>query len=184
MVFDTDSVASRQVVRREQYQVSLELETEAPGDVTAPERRRFLERFIGWSAALVGAVTLVPGIGLALRPIVAGAGANRRKLVFQPGQRATKDTFVSVRYDGQEETAAPLFVRLQDDGTPLVLSSVCTHAGCAVQWHGSQNEFVCPCHGGHFDAAGRNVSGPPPRPLDHLKAELANGAIFVEVPQA
>ena len=47
-----------------------------------------------------------------------------------------------------------------------VLSSICPHLGCPLNWHPDHAEFVCPCHGGVFDAHGRHVAGPPPRSMD------------------
>lgn len=41
----------------------------------------------------------------------------------------------------------------------------CTHTGCEVRWAQSEQAYVCPCHDGRFDAAGRVVGGPPPREL-------------------
>jgi len=48
-------------------------------------------------------------------------------------------------------------------------SSVCPHLGCQVHWEGDHQRFVCPCHGGIFDAAGRPVAGPPARDKQSLK---------------
>jgi cytochrome b6-f complex iron-sulfur subunit len=43
------------------------------------------------------------------------------------------------------------------------ISSVCTHLGCNVKH--TANGFECPCHGSIYDANGRVISGPAPRPL-------------------
>ncbi|MCP4603668.1 MAG: Rieske (2Fe-2S) protein [Proteobacteria bacterium] len=43
----------------------------------------------------------------------------------------------------------------------IALSDVCPHLGCRVHWESTTEEFVCPCHDGHFDASGAPVSGPP-----------------------
>ena len=57
-----------------------------------------------------------------------------------------------------------LFVVRQDDDFH-VISAVCTHLGCTVQWKSDRKTFDCPCHGSRFQADGTNVSGPAPRPL-------------------
>ena len=57
-----------------------------------------------------------------------------------------------------------LFVVRQDDDFH-VISAVCTHLGCTVQWKPDRKTFDCPCHGSRFEADGTNVSGPAPRPL-------------------
>jgi len=43
----------------------------------------------------------------------------------------------------------------------MALSDICPHLGCRVHWEAQNNEFVCPCHNGHFDAQGVPTSGPP-----------------------
>ena len=53
----------------------------------------------------------------------------------------------------------------------------CTHLGCSLRLVGQ--EFVCPCHGGVFDARGRHVAGPPPRSMDPLEHRVENGLLFV-----
>ncbi len=58
-------------------------------------------------------------------------------------------------------------------------SAKCTHLGCIVKWKESEQIFACPCHAGIFDANGRVVSGPPPRPLEQLAVEVAAGKIYV-----
>lgn len=52
-----------------------------------------------------------------------------------------------------------------------VISAVCTHLGCTVQWRG--NEFDCPCHGSRFDVNGNVLSGPAPRPLPWFEVALS-----------
>ncbi len=60
-------------------------------------------------------------------------------------------------------------------------SAICTHLGCLVDWDKQQREIVCPCHAGVFDQEGRNVSGPPPRPLPTYEVKVADGKVFVKV---
>ncbi|HUB06959.1 MAG TPA: Rieske (2Fe-2S) protein [Myxococcales bacterium] len=53
-----------------------------------------------------------------------------------------------------------------------VFSSTCPHLGCAVDWDPSARHFVCPCHDSVFALDGRVLSGPSPRPLDELPAQI------------
>lgn len=56
--------------------------------------------------------------------------------------------------------------RLSEDGTWLVTMGVCTHLGCVPL--GNEGDFggwYCPCHGSHYDTAGRIRKGPAPRNL-------------------
>ena len=55
---------------------------------------------------------------------------------------------------------------LSEDGTWLVMMGICTHLGCVPL--GNQGDFggwFCPCHGSHYDGAGRIRKGPAPRNL-------------------
>ena len=54
------------------------------------------------------------------------------------------------------------------DGELRVFKGVCTHADCNVAWRSKNNDFFCACHEGRYDEYGRNIEGPPPRPLTKL----------------
>lgn len=71
------------------------------------------------------------------------------------------------------------FVRRQPLHGLQALSAVCTHKGCPVAWRPAQKQFVCPCHGGKFDANGKNVAGPPPGPLKSLGVTVVKGVVRV-----
>lgn len=49
---------------------------------------------------------------------------------------------------------------------------VCSHADCNVSWRSTENDFFCACHDGRYDEFGKNVAGPPPRPLSKLFLQL------------
>jgi cytochrome b6-f complex iron-sulfur subunit len=71
-----------------------------------------------------------------------------------------------------------LFI-VHDEKGFLSLSARCTHLGCMVVWNRDHQMFLCPCHGGKYDAEGRNVEGPPPRPLDLLSLRLDDNGFLV-----
>jgi ubiquinol-cytochrome c reductase iron-sulfur subunit len=49
----------------------------------------------------------------------------------------------------------------------LVQVGVCTHLGCVpLGEQGDYDGWFCPCHGSHYDTAGRIRRGPAPRNLD------------------
>ncbi|BDI30685.1 hypothetical protein CCAX7_27360 [Capsulimonas corticalis] len=60
-----------------------------------------------------------------------------------------------------------------------VLSALCTHKGCTVDWSAKDNVYICPCHYGKFSRDGKNVSGPPPSPLEAVPAHVENGNLVV-----
>jgi cytochrome b6-f complex iron-sulfur subunit len=49
-----------------------------------------------------------------------------------------------------------------------------------VQYLQDKKSIYCACHGGQYDAeTGKNIAGPPPKPLAPLKAEVVDGKIIV-----
>jgi len=71
------------------------------------------------------------------------------------------------------------YALIRIDNEFRAFSKVCTHLGCIVDWKGNERIFRCPCHNAVFDASGSVVSGPAPRPLPHLKVEVAGGKVYV-----
>ncbi|MCX7824061.1 MAG: Rieske (2Fe-2S) protein, partial [Verrucomicrobiae bacterium] len=66
------------------------------------------------------------------------------------------------------------------DGTWTALSAVCTHLGCTVQYQAEKQRIFCACHGGVYDPKdGRNVSGPPPKPLRRYEVKVTDAAVVV-----
>ncbi len=55
----------------------------------------------------------------------------------------------------------------------------CTHQRCNVRWDSQRRVFVCPCHGGLFDAYGNVISGPPPRPLKRVGVKVLGNSVYL-----
>ncbi|WP_415936488.1 Rieske (2Fe-2S) protein [Streptomyces sp. 039-1] len=63
------------------------------------------------------------------------------------------------------------------DGSLTAFSSICTHAGCAINKLDGTT-LVCPCHGSEFDArTGKVLRAPATEPLNPLSVEAKNGKI-------
>ena len=58
-------------------------------------------------------------------------------------------------------------------------SATCTHLDCTVQFKKEMGLIWCACHNGKYDLNGRNVSGPPPRPLDEYRVVLQGDEILI-----
>ena len=57
----------------------------------------------------------------------------------------------------------------------LVMLGVCTHLGCVpLADKGDYDGWFCPCHGSHYDTAGRIRKGPAPTNLEIPKYEFVN----------
>jgi ubiquinol-cytochrome c reductase iron-sulfur subunit len=55
---------------------------------------------------------------------------------------------------------------LDEAGAWLVMTGVCTHLGCVpIGEAGDFGGWFCPCHGSHYDTAGRIRRGPAPENL-------------------
>jgi ubiquinol-cytochrome c reductase iron-sulfur subunit len=57
---------------------------------------------------------------------------------------------------------------IDEAGEWLVMIGVCTHLGCVPIGDGAGDfgGWFCPCHGSHYDTAGRIRRGPAPRNMD------------------
>jgi Rieske Fe-S protein len=65
------------------------------------------------------------------------------------------------------------------DGSYRAFSAVCTHLSCTVQYRSDLREIWCACHNGLYDLEGRNISGPPPRPLEVYQVHVQGEDVVV-----
>jgi len=148
-------------------------ETQA-GDVgPTPVRRHFLDWFLGTS------------IGALLVAILYPVG---RYLVPPEVQESTAETVtLSIRSQDVKPNSGQIFrfgahpgilVRTPS-GELRAFSAICTHLGCTVQYRPDLVQIWCACHNGHFDLNGKNVSGPPPRPLPPYVVNIRGDQIIV-----
>jgi glycine/D-amino acid oxidase-like deaminating enzyme/nitrite reductase/ring-hydroxylating ferredoxin subunit len=57
------------------------------------------------------------------------------------------------------------------DGEIHVLSAVCTHMGCYVNWNEAERTWDCPCHGSRFKVTGDVIAGPAETPLAEIQVK-------------
>ncbi len=109
-----------------------------------------------------------------------------------PARRAAADAAVKeVALDKADELPEGSAMMFKFGGRPALLihlkggawvafSAVCTHLGCTVQFEGHKERIYCACHGGVYDpATGKNLSGPPPKPLRAFHVQVAAGKVVV-----
>lgn len=65
------------------------------------------------------------------------------------------------------------------EGEYRAFSATCTHLDCTVQFRSDEKMIWCACHNGRYDLTGRNVSGPPPRPLEQFQVNVRGQEIIV-----
>jgi Rieske Fe-S protein len=154
-------------------------------------RRRFLGFFTNLLMVAIGLIVAIPAFGYFLSPI-------RRKSETEGGDAAFQDagllsdipvgewrllSLEMIHQDGWKKRRVKhaVWIRRQDKGEEAitVLSSICPHLGCPINWHPDQSQFVCPCHGGVFNQKGERTGGPPPRAMDSLEFEIRAGRLWV-----
>jgi menaquinol-cytochrome c reductase iron-sulfur subunit len=150
-------------------------------------RRAFFASFLGVFSGAIATVIGIPMLRYVLYPVQAATRAIKWTDVGDASEFAGIDkpvtkTISLVQLDGWREVVShqSVFVSRSTDGHLQVLSPICPHLGCSVSWHQDQDKFICPCHGGQFSADGSRISGPPPRGLDKLEAQVVDGKLQVE----
>ena len=85
-----------------------------------------------------------------------------------------KDSGAIVRFGNK-----PVIVVRTASGDLRAFSATCTHLDCTVQYRKDLGVIWCACHNGKYDLNGRNVSGPPPRPLEEFKVVVQGDEVLV-----
>ena len=73
----------------------------------------------------------------------------------------------------------PVIVVQTSNGDVRAFAATCTHLDCTVQFKKELGVIWCACHNGKYDLNGRNISGPPPKPLDEFRVIIKNEEVFV-----
>lgn len=130
--------------------------------------------FLGVGLAALGALTAAAA-GWPLFSYLAPSSAKKAaEKVVIPEKDVPPGEAKFFEYAG----SSAVLVRKQD-GNLVALSAVCTHLGCIVQWEKDKQDFLCPCHAGHYNADGLVTAGPPPKPLPKIPFSVADGSITV-----
>jgi cytochrome b6-f complex iron-sulfur subunit len=135
--------------------------------IPTPERRRFINWLLGTSFGALIASVVYPIIRFISPPRIPEpstaqieAGDTNDPVLLQKG-------FKIVRFG-----ADPVIVIRVAENDVRALTATCTHLDCIVGYQKDQTRIWCNCHGGSYDLNGRNIGGPPPRPLTPLKVNL------------
>ena len=151
-------------------------------------RRDFIKATTAFIGSLIGVGIGLPSIAYLLSPSLRKTEDDSiidlGSLEKYPIGIPTRFDFIRTKVNGWERTSVNygLYVLLKNDGEVRVFSDICTHLACRVTWHPDIQHYVSPCHDGHFDIAGSNVSGPPPRPLDEFVTKIEDGNLYIQLP--
>lgn len=147
------------------------MESQVPS-LARTSRRRVVEYLVGGGlfASLVSFV--YPVLRYLVPPPVADLGADE-VVASKMGDLRPNGSKV-FRFGNR-----PALLLMTAEGEYRALSAVCTHLSCTVQYRSDLHQIWCACHNGLYDLNGRNVSGPPPRPLEAFQVHVRGDEIVV-----
>jgi menaquinol-cytochrome c reductase iron-sulfur subunit len=153
-------------------------------------RREFVTLVTTAIGSIMTAIVGIPAIGYVLSPALKAKKTDAwiplGKLENYPVNQPTLFTFTRAKTNGWEKTVNSfgVFVVRKSDTEIEILSNVCTHLSCRVNWNTQKQEYICPCHDGHFNIDGIVDSGPPPRPLDQYEYKIEDGNLFIHLKES
>jgi menaquinol-cytochrome c reductase iron-sulfur subunit len=140
-------------------------------------RRRFLSALSIGLAGVAGAVLSIPILGYLLSPLLKPSPREWVDLgvlgEFPLGTTVLRkiQNPSPLPWAGQTAVTAA-WVRRTADADFVVFAVNCTHLGCPVNWLPEAHLFLCPCHGGVYNADGSVAGGPPPRSLFRYETRI------------
>ncbi len=144
-----------------------------PTVAVEPSRRSFVNWFLGTSAGAFLLAVAYPLTRYLVPPQVAESTAGSVTLAIEADQ-VKPNTGQIFKFGSR-----PAILVRTPAGELRAFSAVCTHLNCTVQYRPDLSHIWCACHNGHFDLSGRNIAGPPPRPLDALVVNARGKQIVV-----
>lgn len=135
-------------------------------------RRRVLNWLLGtWSAGVVASVAF-PVLRYLVPPVIPEAPT----LSVKAGAASTliPNTARIVPFG-----STPAIVVRTAAGDLRAFEGTCTHLACTVQYRPDLEHIWCACHNGHYDLNGKNIAGPPPRPLTMYDANVQGDEIVI-----
>jgi cytochrome b6-f complex iron-sulfur subunit len=137
-----------------------------------PTRRRFMSWFLGTSLGAMAVSVLYPIARYISPPDVPEAPTDS---VVAGKEGDLKPNMGKIFRFGSH----PALLVRTGEGEYRAFAATCSHLNCTVQYRDDTHQIWCACHNGIYDLNGANVSGPPPRPLEKYKVNVANGEIVV-----
>ncbi len=139
-------------------------------DDTAPARRDFLGYAIGGTVAALGVMAIYPAVKF-VQPMESTAPTAVQVGKAEKFPRGTSRMVVLA--------GVPVLVIRMDDGSFRAFVALCTHLNCIVAYSEAHKQIECHCHNGVYSLEGKNISGPPPRPLKQVAVSVVQGMVTV-----
>jgi Rieske Fe-S protein len=136
------------------------------------ERRRFLDILLSSSIVATLASIFYPIIEFIIPPKVTEAQQNN---VVAGKVGELKPNSGKIFKFG----SAPGILICTATGEYRAFSATCTHLDCTVQYRADAKQIWCACHNGQYDLMGKNIGGPPPRPLEVYAVNVRGEDIIV-----
>ena len=137
-----------------------------------PARRRFMQFLLGGGLLASAASFFYPVVRYLVPPAAVDLGGDS-VVAAKVGELKVNSGKI-FRFGSRPG----LLVRTAD-GEYRAMFAVCTHLNCTVQYRSDVREVWCACHNGFYDLNGRNVAGPPPRPLDSYVVHINGDDVVV-----
>jgi cytochrome b6-f complex iron-sulfur subunit len=137
-----------------------------------PTRRRLVELFLGGGLFASLASFVYPVLRYLVPPPVADLGGDE-VIAAKVGDLKLNSAKI-FRFGNR-----PGLLLRVGEGEYRAFSATCTHLSCTVQYRTDLHEIWCACHNGMYDLNGRNVSGPPPRPLENYQVHVRGDDLVV-----
>jgi cytochrome b6-f complex iron-sulfur subunit len=137
-----------------------------------PTRRRLIEVILGGGVLASILSFLYPVLRYLVPPAVADLGGDE-VVAAKVGELRPNGSKI-FRFGSR-----PGLLLLTAEGEYRAMSATCTHLSCTVQYRNDLHQVWCACHNGMYDLAGRNVAGPPPRPLEAFEVHQRGDEIVV-----
>lgn len=133
-------------------------------------RRGFLGWFLGTSVGALCLAIVYPILRFVSPPRVPEAATNQVEAGLTNDPELIQRGFKIIRFGND-----PVILVRVSEGEFRAFSATCTHLDCIVEYQNNKQRIWCNCHGGEYDLNGRNVAGPPPRPLTPYDVHLVGG---------
>ena len=136
-------------------------------------RRNFLNWVLGTTAGAFFIAVIYPLSKYLIPPEAEESTAHTVTLSIKP-QEMKQNSGQIFRFGSQ-----PAILIDTPAGELKAFSATCTHLGCIVQYRSDISHIWCACHNGHFDLNGKNIEGPPPKPLEEYVVNVRSDQIVV-----